>query len=147
MSLKIYLDNCCFNRPFDDQDSLVVRLETEAKLHVQQMVKDGKLMLCWSYVLDYENSLNPFQERRIDIQRWKALASECIMETPEVLVLSKTALAKGIKVFDALHLACAQAMKCDIFLTVDKGILRKSPQIDGIDIVSPINFVIEKEGA
>ena len=147
MSLKIYLDNCCFNRPFDDQDSLVVRLETEAKLHVQQMVKDGKLTLCWSYVLDYENSLNPFQERRIEIQRWKVLASECVMEKPEVLALSKTALAQGIKPFDALHLACAQAMKCDIFLSVDKGILRKSQEIDGIKIVSPIDFVIEKEGA
>jgi predicted nucleic acid-binding protein len=147
MNPKIYLDNCCFNRPFDDQDSLVVRLETEAKLHVQQMVKDGKLMLCWSYVLDYENSLNPFRERRTEIQRWKALATECALETPEVLALSKSALAQGIKPFDALHLACAQTMKCDIFLTVDKGILRKSPGIDGIKIVSPIDFVIEKEGA
>jgi predicted nucleic acid-binding protein len=111
------------------------------------MVKDGKLMLCWSYVLDYENSLNPFRERRTEIQRWKALATECALETPEVLALSKSALAQGIKPFDALHLACAQTMKCDIFLTVDKGILRKSPGIDGIKIVSPIDFVIEKEGA
>jgi len=29
--MKVYLDNCCFNRPFDDQSSPVVRLETEAK--------------------------------------------------------------------------------------------------------------------
>ena len=32
--LKLYLDNCCFNRPFDDQSQLLVRLETEAKLFI-----------------------------------------------------------------------------------------------------------------
>lgn len=33
--MLIYLDICCFNRPFDDQSDLIVRLQTEAKLHVQ----------------------------------------------------------------------------------------------------------------
>ena len=27
---RIYLDNCCFNRPYDGQTYLLVRLETEA---------------------------------------------------------------------------------------------------------------------
>ncbi len=30
--MRVYLDNCCYNRPFDEQDQLSVRLETEAKL-------------------------------------------------------------------------------------------------------------------
>jgi predicted nucleic acid-binding protein len=30
--MKLYLDLCCFNRPFDDQSQLLVRLQTEAKL-------------------------------------------------------------------------------------------------------------------
>ncbi|MFN0197095.1 MAG: PIN domain protein, partial [Planctomycetaceae bacterium] len=34
--MRIYLDNCCFNRPFDDQRQIRVRLETEAKLCIQQ---------------------------------------------------------------------------------------------------------------
>jgi len=28
--LKIYLDNCCYNRPFDEQSQDLIRLETEA---------------------------------------------------------------------------------------------------------------------
>ncbi len=59
--MRVYLDNCCFNRPFDDQDSLTVRLETEAKLQVQSMVKSGVLMLGWFYVLDFENAANPYE--------------------------------------------------------------------------------------
>jgi predicted nucleic acid-binding protein len=146
MNDRIYLDNCCFNRPFDDQDSLIVRLETEAKLHVQQMVKEGRLSLCWSYILDVENAANPFDQRRVEIQRWAFLSVECVEETPDILAASRDAVSKGIKPLDALHLACAQAMNCDMFLTVDKGILRKAGAFDGIRILSPIDFVMDKEG-
>jgi hypothetical protein len=38
---RIYLDICCFNRPFDDQTQLLVRLQTEAKLAVQDAIRTG----------------------------------------------------------------------------------------------------------
>ena len=28
--MRVYLDNCCYNRPFDEQSQLRIRLETEA---------------------------------------------------------------------------------------------------------------------
>ena len=40
--MRIYLDQCAFNRPFDDQDNIKNKLETAAKLHIQQNIKDGK---------------------------------------------------------------------------------------------------------
>ena len=39
--MKIYLDNCCFNRPFDDQSQLRIRLESEAKLKIQEDIRSG----------------------------------------------------------------------------------------------------------
>ena len=33
MKCRIYLDNCCFNRPYDDQSQPRIRFETQAKLH------------------------------------------------------------------------------------------------------------------
>lgn len=33
---RIYLDNCCFNRPYDDQLNLNIHLEAEAKLFIQK---------------------------------------------------------------------------------------------------------------
>jgi hypothetical protein len=62
--MKIYLDNCCFNRPFDDQKQIRIMLETEAKLRVQRDVLRGKFALIWSYILEAENNANPFDERR-----------------------------------------------------------------------------------
>lgn len=36
LRMRVYLDNCCYNRPFDDQRQVRVRLETEAKLRIQR---------------------------------------------------------------------------------------------------------------
>jgi len=69
-TVKIYLDNCCFNRPFDDQSLLAIRLETEAKLGIQERIRTGDFLLGWSYILDFENNANPFSERRVEIRRW-----------------------------------------------------------------------------
>lgn len=74
--MRVYLDNCCFNRPFDDQSRARVRLETEAKLEIQQRIQDTKVELAWSYMLDFENRANPFEERRAVIARWRTLASD-----------------------------------------------------------------------
>ena len=51
----IYLDNCCYNRPFDDQSQMRIYLETQAKLHIQKLIRDGVLYLAISYVSRYEN--------------------------------------------------------------------------------------------
>ena len=45
--MRVYLDNCSFNRPFDDQSQLRIRLEAEAKLYVQQELREGRLELAW----------------------------------------------------------------------------------------------------
>ncbi len=77
----IYLDNCCFNRPFDDQSQIRIKLETEAKIVIQENVKSGNYKLCWSYMLDFENEKNPFYERKTEIGKWKDIAVSDTAET------------------------------------------------------------------
>ena len=73
--MKIYLDNCCFNRPYDDQGSLRVRLETEVKLDIQNRIREGEFELIWSYILTFQNAQNPHEERRAEILLlWSGLA-------------------------------------------------------------------------
>ena len=33
--MRVYLDNCCYNRPFDPQTDLRIHLETVAKVRVE----------------------------------------------------------------------------------------------------------------
>ena len=86
--MRIYLDNCVFNRPFDDQSHLRVRMETEAKLYIQARIKQGDLQLVWSYILEFENVQNPFQARKQTIAQWKNLASVLIPETSGLLAVA-----------------------------------------------------------
>jgi len=76
MNIRVYLDHCCFNRPYDSQDQLAVRLEAEAKLFVQGEIIAGRLDLVWSFMMDYENSFNPFKGRREAIGEWRSFARE-----------------------------------------------------------------------
>ena len=37
--MRVYLDNCCHNRPFDEQSQLRIRLETEARMEVHDYTR------------------------------------------------------------------------------------------------------------
>ncbi len=141
--MRIYLDNCCFNRPFDDQSQLRIRLESEAKLRIQEEVLEGTYQLIWSYVLDYENSRNPFQERREQISRWRAHANEDISESREIITCATKLAGNGLKNMDALHIACAMDAKAVYFVTTDDTILKKATRIQNIRVTDPIGFIRE----
>ena len=143
--MKIYLDNCCYNRPFDDQSQIRIHLETQAKLYIQDKIKEGIYHFVWSYILDYENGKTPYEEKRLAISPWRAIASSFIAEeTEEILTFAESLVLRGIKTYDALHISCAVAAQCDYFLTTDKKLL--NTLISEIKIVSPIVFVDEMEG-
>ena len=48
--MRVYLDNCMFNRPFDNQSQIRIRLESEAKLYIQDKIKSKVIELVWSYL-------------------------------------------------------------------------------------------------
>ena len=139
--MKVYLDNCCFNRPFDDQSQIRIQLEAQAKLYIQEQIKNGKIELVWSYILDYENSFNPFEERKIIIQKWQNIAKYDIVETPQIIETAKELSGLGIKSKDALHIACAIESNCDYFLTTDDKILKKLKNYDKITATNPLTII------
>jgi hypothetical protein len=51
-------------------------METEAKLSIQERIRQGEIDLCWSFVLDYENAANPFEEVSNRVAEWKFHASK-----------------------------------------------------------------------
>lgn len=141
MKHRIYLDVCCFNRPFDDQSQLVVRLQTEAKLDIQLAVKESRLEMVWSEVLDLENRANPDHDRSEAVGKWGSYANLHIQISQEVETLANALSQRGIKAMDALHVACAITAKVDYFLTTDKALLRKMQKDSQITVLDPVDFV------
>jgi predicted nucleic acid-binding protein len=137
--LKIYLDNCCYNRPYDDQSQLRIELETKAKLHIQQQIIDNKLVLVSSVMVEFENNDNPYLDRKVIIKNFLNHASEYIDKSEEVLDIAREAGKKGIKTKDAAHLACAIHSKCDYLLTTDDRFLKHKDE--RICIINPIDFI------
>jgi len=140
---KIYLDNCCYNRPFDNQTQIKIRLETEAKLYIQANVREGKYSLCWSFMLDYENSKNPYEEKQNIIAPWKEIANDFCPPSEIILSRGKEIMKYGVKNEDALHIACAIEKHCEYFITTDGKLTNKI--INGINIINPIDFVRKME--
>ena len=141
--MRIYLDNCCFNRPFDDQSQIRIRLEAEAKLRIQDDILEGKFELVWSYILDAENSANPFEERKRPIREWRQYAIINIKEKPTILEKAKRLSQLGLRSKDALHISCAVSAECKYFLTTDEQVLNKGKFIEDLAVADPISFIRE----
>ena len=140
------MDNCCYNRPFDDQSQRNIREETQAILRIQARIIEGAYDLVWSFVLDYENANNLDVEKKMNTASWRGRASR-IIRREDVAALRpflKALLSRGIKLFDAAHISCAIITGCDYFITTDYRLL-KAP-VREIRIVNPIDFVQEQEG-
>jgi predicted nucleic acid-binding protein len=144
--MKIYLDNCCYNRPYDDQRQLRVFLETQAKLHIQSLVVQKKLELVCSFVLRYENEENPDLSTKASIDQFFQNASMYIgsENMEEISHTADNLMKQGIKMKDAAHLACAIKADCDYFITTDDKLIKK---YNGsiIKIITPLEFLNDLE--
>ena len=141
--MKIYLDHCAYNRPFDDQSNIKNQLETSAKLFIQDKIKQGKYELAWSYMSDFENGNNPNIENKKSIQLWENTARYKCKSSEDILMKGKEIEQKGIRANDALHIACAIVSQCEYFITTDTGLTNK--EIEEIQIINPIDFVRKME--
>ena len=139
MENRLYLDNCSFNRPYDDQSLLKNYLESEAKIYIQERILLKTFELAWSYVMDYEISCNPFSDRKNQIWKWKNIAIIDIDDSPKIVERANEIMKLGIKTKDALHLACAIEAECEYFITTDKKVLNK--HLKDIEIINPIDFI------
>ncbi|MDR0641203.1 MAG: PIN domain protein [Treponema sp.] len=141
MNNRTYLDNCSFNRPYDDQTILRNYLEAEAKTYIQLQIINKNLELAWSYMMDYEIYFNPFENRKIQIQKWKNIAGVNIQYSENNVILAKhiqkqklkinnLALKGGVlnpsaRIKDSIHIACAIEAECKYYVTTDDKLLNK----------------------
>ena len=110
-------------------------------MFVQLSIKTGRIDLACSYILDFENEANPFNERKTTIEHWKALAIVDVDENDNILYKATKFANEGLKAKDALHIACAIEAGCKYFLTTDDSILKKMLNQSEIAVINPIDFI------
>ncbi len=144
--MRIYLDNCCYNRPYDDQSQMRINLDTQAKLYIQLMIKDKKIELVTSYVLDFENSKNRVIQKKLAISTFMEENESYYVgeeRQDEIRTMVRQIMATGVKEKDAAHIACAIYAKSDYFITTDDRLLKYTS--DQVKILTPGEFIREIE--
>ena len=144
--MRIYLDMCCYNRPYDDQSQLRVAMEAQSKLYIQNLIKDKQIELVSSYMLRYECNNNPFEMRRNTILNFidqYAASFVDVDRRAEIEAKANEIMKTGVKFKDACHVASAIYAKCEYFISTDIRLLKFDT--DEIKMVTPIEFVTETE--
>ena len=124
--MRLYLDSCCLNRPFDDQNQLQVRLEAEAIRTIFQLCEAGLHQWIGSKVLHYELSQTPDDKRRQRTIDLLELADEMADFVPADRARASELTLLGFADFDAAHLATAERLACDVFLTTDDRLIKRA---------------------
>lgn len=144
--MRIYLDVCCLCRPFDDHSQDKIRLESEAVLTVIDHGQANDWVLLTSDVAETEISKIPAADKRQKVQLLFTLLHPVIAVDENIEKRAIELEKIGFKSFDALHVACAEKGKADIFLTTDDGLLKKAFQYKGnlkIQVANPVIWLME----
>jgi predicted nucleic acid-binding protein len=124
--MRVYLDACILNRPFDDQSQERIRIETEAVVLVLSHLERRDWIWLGSQALDIEIEKTPDPEQRSRLKRITGYISQSVKMGPDELVRARELEKAGFIGFDAIHLACAESGKADIFLTTDDRLLKQA---------------------
>ncbi len=103
--MRLYVDLCCLNRPFDEQTHPRVIRETIAITRILERCAAGEHELCASAALWVENAQNPDREPRMQVAETLSQAPVWIphdLRMDERVVVLRSL---GFKEFDAYHVA------------------------------------------
>ena len=143
--MKVYLDACCLNRPFDDQSQPRVRLETEAILLVLEKFHQSEWQWVASDALLFEVSQNPDAENRQRARSLLSGAHEQIAINDDVLSRAEQFEQAGLDAYDALHLALAELSVADVLLTTDDRFIKlvQRENLTTLRVANPVRWLEE----
>ncbi len=143
--MKVYLDNCAYNRPFDDQSQMKIKQEAEAVLQVVNLSKNGKLIIVSSQFVMYEINCMRIVEKRDKVLNFYH-CDEYHVLNDSISKLAKYYQTFNLKTFDSLHLAAAETANADYLLTTDIDFIQNSKRFTHIvKVVNPCDFLKEEK--
>ena len=140
--MRIYLDNCCYGWPYDDQSSEKIIAETQSIRTIRKKIENGNIELVTSFMLHYEINLRKDIDKKNKINKFIKTYKTFyvgIENINELDKLSSKIMSTGIKTQDSYHVASAILANCDYFLTTDKRLLKYNS--NEIIMINPVDFV------
>jgi len=145
--LKIYLDNCCYGRLFDDLTQTKIYLEAKAIESILSMYEKNELEIYASEAVEFELSNISDLTKRRQIEDLHDMLFLKNIEFDDTVKERAIELRQyNIKDMDATHMAFAEKAEIDYFITTDKFLLNVSKRTNlKTKVVNPIEFIMEVE--
>ena len=142
--MKIYLDNCCLNRPFDENTSDRISMETEAVLSILWRCEQKEWELIGSDILELEMNRMSNEYKRQKVTNLYTVAENKVVLDANVETRAVEIQMGGIKIVDSLHIALAEKANADVFLTTDDLLEKKANKMDlKTKVCNPANWLME----
>ena len=139
--IRLYLDNCCYHRPFDDLTQERIKKEADAVHFVLSLSKKGTFIIVSSVFIDMEMNRTPSATKRrkvLEIYRY----DEYHKLNAETESTAKLFQSYGLKPFDSLHLAVAEIKQVDCLLTTDDDFIERSQRfVHHTKVINPYDFI------
>ena len=137
--MKIYLDNCCYNRPFDDQTQKRIFDETNA---IFKIINSNFFVLGSDVLILEISKIKNVQKQRQVLAFYSQIVKENINLTEEIENFAASIINQSkIHNLDALHLASAIIGDAKIFFTTDDKLIKSCEKLNlKISVMNPINF-------
>ena len=144
--MKLYLDNCCYNRPYDDQTQERIHLEGEAVLAIINRCKQNNDEIIGSPVLDIEMDQIGNIEKREKVINFhdQTINKKLEYNINTFKRVKELSEQSTMRTFDRFHLSFAENADVDVLLTTDDKFEKAcSKLVLNIKIMNPLNFLLE----
>ncbi len=141
--MKVYLDCCCYCRPFDDLSQEQVYNEYVSILKVISLRWRGALSIVGSVALKNEIGKISDLSRRCDV--YDSFSSN----VNEMVALSEGIKSRAYQIqqesniqpYDSLHIACAEEAGAYVMLTTDYKLIKMASRLDlKVKVMNPADF-------
>lgn len=143
--LKLYIDNCCYNRPFDDLRQEKNNLEAQAiKLIIDKYWKDEfEIYTSDALVIEMNNIKDQIKKAKV-LEVYNKLNLINIPFSNNIIKRASELRQYNIKNMDSLHIAYAESSNIDYFITTDKLLINASSRANlNVKVINPISFIME----
>lgn len=141
----LYLDVCALCRPFDDQNQLRIRLETDAVFLILRRIETGLYRAVVSPVHHSEISAIRETSERLEIKSLlEHLDNSCECNLIKARHRTEGLIDMGFGIADAAHVAFAEQL-AEVFITCDDKLLKRCRQTSlHIVAASPLEFIAKE---
>jgi hypothetical protein len=144
--IKLYIDVCALCRPFDNQNLMRIRFETDAYYLILDSIQKKKYEMIVSPVHFKEiESIEDVREKIQILQLLSIYGLQSDWDIDQIRIRANELILFNFGIADAVHLAFAERSS-DYFITCDDQIIKRSKRIKlNVEVTNPVDFCIKEE--